>query len=69
MVTGNDASNTMKGLVMMHARDYLKAIYLDYINNYLTVDKYAEHNGLTAMQSCRLLDLAKEVFNSNHPEE
>lgn len=53
---------------MKEARTVLNEIYLDYVNNYITVDKFAEHNGLTAMQACRLLDLAKEIHNTNHPE-
>ena len=49
-------------------RDTLIAAYLDFWNNYLTVEKYAEHNGLTESQAGVLLDLAKEVFNSEHPD-
>ena len=50
------------------ARTLLNNIYLDYVNNYLTVDVFAKHNGLTAMQACRLLDLGKEIHNTLHPE-
>lgn len=49
-------------------RDILIGVYLDYVNNYLTVEKFAEHNGLTKQQAEQLLRLAKAVFNSNHPE-
>lgn len=29
---------------MITMREQLKALYLDYVNNYLTVDKIAEHH-------------------------
>jgi hypothetical protein len=49
-------------------RDNLIAAYLDYVNNYLTIEKYAEHNGITENQATMLIVLATEVFNSTHPE-
>ncbi len=53
---------------MKQARDYLIEAYLDYRNNYLTVEKFAEHNGLTTAQGEAFVTLAKAVFESNHPE-
>lgn len=50
-------------------RDILIAAYLEYRNDYLTVAKYAEHNGLTYEQGSKLIDLGRELFYSNHPEE
>lgn len=47
-------------------RDTLIAAYLDYVNNYLTVATYAEHNGLTEAQAQTLIDLARTVANSPH---
>lgn len=49
-------------------RDILINAYLDYWNNYLTVAKYAEHNGLTENEAKTLIDLARQVFNHPHPE-
>ena len=49
-------------------RETLIAVYIDFRNNYLTVEKYAEHNGLTEEQADKLIDLARDVFNSDHPE-
>jgi hypothetical protein len=49
-------------------RTTLINIYLDFRNNYLTIEKYAEHNGLHTNEAIELLKLAKIVFNSNHPE-
>jgi hypothetical protein len=49
-------------------RDKLIEVYLDYTNNYLTAEKYADHNGLTVEQAQALLNLAKNVFNTPHPD-
>lgn len=50
-------------------RNILQMYYLDYWNNYLTVDKFAEHHGLTKVQAESFLRLGKKVFNSKHPED
>lgn len=52
----------------MGARDYLKRAQLDWVNNYASVARFAEDHGLTADQAFQLLKLARNVFNSNHPE-
>lgn len=50
------------------ARDYLIGLDLDFINNYLTVEKFAEHNGLLVDEAGQLLALAREVASHEHPE-
>lgn len=50
------------------ARDTLTAVYFDWVNNYLTAEKFAEHNGLTADQAHVLIDLARDVATSDHPD-
>lgn len=50
------------------ARAYLCAVHLDWFNHYLTVEKFAEHNGITPGQAWTLIALANEVYNSQHPE-
>ena len=52
----------------MTARQSLIALYLDYLNNYVTVERYAECNGLTVEQAQSLITLGRHVFNSEHPE-
>lgn len=52
----------------MITREQLIDDYLDFVNNYLTVALFAEHRGLTEGQARALLDLAKMVFDSPHPE-
>lgn len=53
---------------MKQIRDYIIEQYLDFINNYLTIEKFAEHNGLTSEQAQKFLALAQEIFDSKHPE-
>ena len=52
----------------MISRKQLIDDYLDFVNNYLSVSLFAEHRGLTEGQARLLLDVAKMVFNSPHPE-
>jgi hypothetical protein len=49
-------------------RQALIDAYLDYRNNYLTVNRYAEYNGLTTKHALRLIELARDVLNSTHPD-
>ena len=58
-----------KPKAIKQARSYLVDIYLDWWNNYLSLEKFAEHNGLRDTEASQLLQLAKIVFESNHPEE
>lgn len=53
---------------LLVARDYLIQVYLDWTNNYLTVEKFAEHHGLTPDQGTTLIALATQVYNTPHPE-
>ena len=50
------------------ARSYLVELYLAWRNDYLTVEKFAEHNGLTDEEGRTLIDLAREVNRHPHPE-
>lgn len=49
-------------------RDRLVNAYLEYINNYLTVAKFAEHNGLTEDQAVIIIAIGKELHSTPHPE-
>lgn len=49
-------------------REQLRNIYLDYLNNYLTVEVFAEKNGLWVDEATDLIKLCKRVFEENHPE-
>lgn len=37
-----------------------QAIYLDWLNNYLSIELYAEHHDLTIGQTNALIDLGRE---------
>lgn len=49
-------------------RDCLINAYLEYVNNYLTVAKFAEHNGLTEAQAVTIIAIGKELHSTPHPE-
>lgn len=49
-------------------REKLIEAYLDWRDNYLTTEGYAEHNGLSIEQALALINLARNVFESGHPE-
>lgn len=49
-------------------RNQLIDIYLDYWNNYLTYERYAECNGLHLAEAKSLINLVREVYNAHHPE-
>lgn len=54
---------------MKQARTYLNELYEDYINNYLTVAKFAEHNGLHMHEANKLIQLMKITYATKHPDE
>lgn len=53
----------------MTNRQKLIETYLDFFNNYLTISLFAEHRGLSEEQGKQLIELAKSVYNSKHPDE
>ena len=52
----------------MSAREQLKAIYLQWVNDFLSVARFAEYHGITDAQADALITLARDVFNTDHPE-
>jgi len=40
----------------------LKDIYLDWVNNYISVTKFAYDNNLTLGQSKKLIELSRDVY-------
>lgn len=49
-------------------RETLIAQYLEFLNDYLTVAKFAEHKGLTEEQGRQLIELGKSIYYNEHPE-
>lgn len=50
-------------------RDELVAVYHDWVNNYLTIAKFAADRRLTLAQAMNLLDLAKGVAENPAPND
>lgn len=46
---------------MKQANEYLRNLYLDYVNNYATIQVFSEHNGLDIDQAEVLLDIGKAL--------
>lgn len=54
---------------MIESASYrLNEIYVDYLNNYLTIEKFAEHNGLTKEHAASVLNAGRYVHEGNHPD-
>lgn len=53
---------------MKTVRELLIEIDRDWTNNYITIAVFAEHNGLTTIQAIKVLELARSVSNSTHPD-
>jgi hypothetical protein len=49
-------------------RATLAALYLDWVNNYATLDIFAEHHGLTPDEAAYLLQAAESCHTNPHPE-
>jgi hypothetical protein len=50
------------------AREFLTAFYLDYVNDFLTIERFAEYHGLQVEHARKLVMLADDIRNSTHPE-
>lgn len=52
----------------MTARTYLCELYLDWLNNWLSLECFAEHHGMSVEHAEKLLELAHDVRESKHPD-
>ena len=50
---------------MQPMSNQLKAFYLDWMNNYLTVEKMAEHNELTVEDTAILINLGRSYHQES----
>jgi len=46
---------------MKNANQFLREMFLDYFNNYITVAKFAEHNEISTKQASALIEIGKEL--------
>ena len=44
--------------------EQLADLYLDWLNNYIGVDKFAEHNQISEQDAITLLSMGKEYHNN-----
>ena len=49
-------------------RTQLEAVYLDWFNNFVSIERYAEYYGLTVNEATKLIEVARMVVNTPHPE-
>jgi hypothetical protein len=49
-------------------REQLAEIYIEWVNDYCTIEKYAENNGLTLLEAQTLLAIARSCHYNPHPE-
>lgn len=49
-------------------RKQLELVYLEWFNNYLTIETYADHHGLHINEALSLIELARAVYNKQHPD-
>ena len=49
---------------MSSIKEHLQNEYLNWFNDYLTIEKYAEHRGITVDQAQTLIDLGRSVHES-----
>lgn len=49
-------------------RDQLHEVYMDWLNNFVSVEGYAEHYGLHVDEANTLIALARRVTYTEHPE-
>lgn len=47
----------------MNIKNMLQTVYLDYLNNFISVAGFAEHYGLTTEQAEQVLDLGRAIHN------
>ena len=50
---------------MQTMSNQLKEFYLDWVNNYLTVEKMAEHNELTVEDTATLINLGRSYHQES----
>jgi len=49
-------------------REQFSEWYLDFVNNFLTLDGFAEYYGISHDQAKQVVELGKAIHHSPHPE-
>jgi len=50
------------------AGDYFQSIYLEYVNDYLTIAKFALDKGITEEEATEKIALGRKIHNMNKSE-
>lgn len=51
------------GKIVYYSKHDLEILFLDYFNNYLSVERFAEHNLLTKIEAENLIALGRNINN------
>lgn len=54
---------------MKPLREVLEEAYLEYLNNYLTVDVFAEHNNISREMALNIIEMGSKIHNENSVEK
>lgn len=50
---------------MSETKKYFHKIYLSWVNEFLTIEKFAEYHGLTVSETEKFVELAQAIFERN----
>lgn len=50
------------------SREQLAKAYVEWVNNYLTINAYAEHHGLTYTEADEFIKVARSCYYNPNPE-
>ena len=53
---------------IIYIKQNLQHVFLDWFNNFLTVEKFAEHYGLTEAQAAQVIELGKQIHEAQFSE-
>lgn len=53
-------------LEQVSAKDLLNDIYIEYLNNYLTIPVFAENEGLTVLDAGRILGIGRSIHKGEY---
>jgi hypothetical protein len=53
----------LQGKLLSYDGYQLGYLFMEYFNDYLTIDRFAEDKNLTRYEASRILDIGKKAFN------
>ena len=49
-------------LTITNKRDLVERLYLDWFNNFLTIERFAEYYNMTVEQAEKVIEIGKKMF-------